>query len=391
MKILFVSIEYPPETPDGIGSYVAEIGPALVERGHEVHVLSCLPGQSARDCVDRGVHVHRRSESGFTTARAPKATERLRHALACRLEAGRLGVAFDVVEAPDWMAEGLGFAFCRPAPLVVHLHTPLAVTSRFAGTPTSRDLRLAAWLERAAARRADLLTAPSRRLLDLVAPTGWLEGKAVRLVRLPIAARDAEPESAAGRAAPTVLCVGRLEPLKAPDLLVEAAARLRRDVDSAEVVFVGRSAARRDGKPYGEWLEAYARDLGAPVRLVDEVPRAELERWYRGARVVAVPSRHENLPYAALEALAYGRPVVCRASSGLAELLLEAGAGAVVREEGPDAFAAALRPFLEQPELAAAAGARARELVERHCSPAAVAAQREACYSDAIALRRRRR
>ena len=48
MRILFVSIEYPPEPPDGIGSYVAEIGPALVARGHEVHVLSCLAGQASR-------------------------------------------------------------------------------------------------------------------------------------------------------------------------------------------------------------------------------------------------------------------------------------------------------------------------------------------------------
>jgi glycogen synthase len=390
VRILFVSIEYPPETPDGIGSYVAEIAPALVARGHDVHVLSCLPGQRPRDVVDRGVQVHRRDElrlRGLDRVRARKTTARIRHALACRLEAARLGLAFDVVEAADWMAEGLGFVVRRPAPLVVHLHTPLAVTSRYADSPNTLDLRVAAALERAVARRADLVTSPSRRLLDEVGPE-WLEGKPVRVVRLPIAPRPVEPESAPDRAPPVVLCVGRLEPLKAPELLVEAAAGLR---EKLEVVFVGRSAAVREGKPYGEWLESLAREHGAPARIEAEVPRDELARFYLGARVVAVPSRHENLPYAALEALAYGRPVVCRASSGLAELLRESGAGAVVEEDTPAAFAAALRPFVDDPAHAAAAGARARELVERHCSPDVIAAQREAVYVEAIRLRRRRR
>jgi glycogen synthase len=169
MRILFVSVEYPPETPDGIGSYVAEIGPALVARGHEVHVLSCLSGQATSDRVDRGVHVHRRGE-----VRLPgesKTTQRLRHALSCRLEAGRLG-QFDVVEAADWMAEGLGLAFRRTAPLVVHLHTPLAVTSRYADTPRTLDLRVASALERIPVRRADFVTSPSERLLREVGPCG---------------------------------------------------------------------------------------------------------------------------------------------------------------------------------------------------------------------------
>jgi glycogen synthase len=379
MRILFVSIEYPPETPDGIGSYVAEIGPALVARGHEVHVLSCLAGQTASDRVDRGVHVHRRGE-----VRLPgrsKTTSRLRHALSCRVETARLGLDFDVVEAADWMAEGLGLALRRPAPLVVHLHTPLAVTSRYAGTPRTLDLRMASALERVPVRRADIVTSPSERLLREVGPA-WLKGKRVRMVRLPIAPREIGPIATP----PVVLCVGRLEPLKGSDLLVEAA----RDLPG-EVVFVGRTTSQRDGKPYDEWLAARARELGAPVRFEAEVPRDDLARFYLGARVVAVPSRHENLPYAGLEALAFGRPVVCRSSSGLAELLRQSGAGTIVEEEGPDALAGALRPYLEDPAHAAEASERARELVQHHCAPEVIAAQREAVYEEAVSSRRRRR
>jgi glycogen(starch) synthase len=279
------------------------------------------------------------------------------------------------------MAEGLGLAFRRPAPLVVHLHTPLAVTSRYAGSSRTRDLRVAAALERVAVRRADLVTSPSERILREVGP-GWLDGKEVRMVRLPIAPREIGPTATP----PVVLCVGRLEPLKGSDLLVEAAGGL-----PGEVVFVGRTTAQRDGKPYDEWLASRARDLGAPVRFEAEVPRDDLARFYLGARVVAVPSRHENLPYSGLEALAFGRPVVCRSSSGLVELLRQSGAGTVVEDEGPEALAAALRPYLEDPEHAAEASARARELVKRHCAPDVIAAQREAVYEEAVSSKRRRR
>jgi D-inositol-3-phosphate glycosyltransferase len=206
------------------------------------------------------------------------------------------------------------------------------------------------------------------------------------MVRLPIAPREIPAGSTPERAPPVVLCVGRLEPLKGSDLLVEAARGL-----PGEVVFVGRTTARRDGKPYDEWLAARARDMGAPVRIEAEVPRDDLARFYLGARVVAVPSRHENLPYSGLEALAFGRPVVCRSSSGLAELLLESGAGAVVEDEGPEALAAALSAFLEDPHKAAEASEQARELVKRHCAPEVIAAQREAVYEEAVSSRRRRR
>ena len=388
MRILFVSIEYPPETPDGIGSYVSEVAPALVRRGHSVHILSCVLRQADSDVERNGVHIHRRGELSLRALdhlRLEKTTARIRHALSCRAEVRRLAIPFDVIEAPDWMAEGLGLAFRRPAPLVVQLHTPLEVTSRYGGSRQTIDLRFASALERRAVRRSDLITSPSRRLLDEVGRS-WLKGKEARLVRLPISiGPELEP---ADSTQPIVLCVGRLEPLKAPEFLIRAAAELS---PAHELVFVGRATSRHGGKPYDEWLAGIVSPHGARVRFAPHVPRTELQSLYLDARVVAIPSRHENFPYAGLEALAFGRPVVCRASNGLAELLADSGAGAVIGDGEPAAFADALRPFLDDPARAAAAGRHARELVARECDPDAIAAEREACYAAAISSRRRYR
>jgi glycogen synthase len=383
LRILFLSIEYPPETPDGIGSYVFEIAAALARRGHEVHVLSCLPGQAPRDYRDGDVWIHRRDEPRIRglarLVRGRRTASRIRHAIACWREARRLGLHFDVVETPDWMAEGLIFALLR-RPLVAHLHTPLAVTSRYGSRSPGRDVRWASFLERLTVERARLVTSPSSLLVSELSRLGWLRKSDVRIIRMPLDEERWRPEIEVSSTGPRVLFAGRLEPLKAPEVLVEAAARLGRELDGIEVLLAGRSISHRDGEPYGEWLAQRISELGAPCRLLGEVPRAEVARLASSSRAFVLPSRYENFPYAALEAMAGGRPVVCTSNTGLAEILDGSGAGAVVPPDDPDALANALGPYLADASLAAQSGAVGRELVRRICSPDRIAEERERCY-----------
>jgi glycogen(starch) synthase len=394
-----LSREYPPETGGGgIGSYVQTVARTLVGRGHEVHVLSCVDGQAADDREDLGVHVHRRGVRRVlpkVRRRLPWTALRLEGALARYRETRRLGVEFDVVEAPDWFAEGLALALLKPRPLVAHLHTPFGVVGRNnpGSSRSTRDGRLADWLESVAVRHADFVTSPSRLLARELARDGWLGRHEPRIVRYPI---DVDPWTGlkgAEESPPRVLAVGRLEGRKAPEVLVGAAAMLANDVRELEVVFVG-SSSLRDGSSYRKWLTEQARRLGAPCRFLDEVPREELPRWYEGARVVAVTSRYDNFPYAALEAMASERPVVCTERTGTAEIVAGTDAGSVVAVDDPAALADALRPFLLDPRAAGRAGREARSVVERECSPDDTAAEREACYAEAIqmwATRARRR
>ena len=61
MRVVFLSMEYPPETGwGGIGTFVRDTARTLADRGHDVHVLSCVPGQEKSDRIDEGVLVHRR-------------------------------------------------------------------------------------------------------------------------------------------------------------------------------------------------------------------------------------------------------------------------------------------------------------------------------------------
>jgi glycosyltransferase involved in cell wall biosynthesis len=382
VRILFVSIEYPPETPNGIGSYVVEISHALARRGHEVHVLSCMPDQAARDYRDGDVWVHRRDEGirGIgRLVRGPKTAERVRHAIVCWREARRLGLRFDAIESPDWMAEGLIFALARK-PLVAHLHTPLAVTSRY--ERQGRDTRAASFLERLMVQRARLVTSPSRLLADDLAHEGWRKKGEVRVIRYPINTARWQTDVPVESTQRVVLYAARLERRKAPDVLVEASARLARELDGVEVLLAGRSEVRPDGTLCSDLLRRRIAELGAPCRLLGEVARAEVVRLVSSSRVFALPSRYEGFGFAALEAMAAGRPVVCTSETGVAEILEGTVAGAIVPPDDPEALAAALAPYLSDASLAAEAGARARELVSMHCSPERIAEERERCYRE---------
>jgi glycogen(starch) synthase len=386
VRILFLSIEYPPETPDGIGSYVAETAAALAIRGHEVHVLSCLPGQKQRDYQDGSVWIHRRGERGIRGLRrlvGERTAARLSHAATCRREARRLGIAFDVVETPDWMAEGLLLALTR-GPLVAQLHTPLAVTSRYGVRGRTLDARAAARLERLTVERSRLVVSPSELLLRELRNEGWLRRADVRIVRLPVDATHWASSVDAASTAPIVLFAGRLEPLKAPETLIEAAALLADRGVRIEVVLAGRSAATRDGRPYSSWLGQRIAELNAPCRLIGEVPRSQIAKLLGQARAVAVPSLYENFPYAALEGMAAARPVVCTSNAGIAELLDGSGAGAVISPRDSSALADALEPYLRDANAAARAGILARELVVTHCDPVRIAAVREECYASVL-------
>ena len=110
-----------------------------------------------------------------------------------------------------------------------------------------------------------------------------------------------------------LLFVGRIQPLKAPDVLLHAAARmLQRDPVPARPPGGGRGRraerhrARRAHRPAGPRARARHRRR-RPLRGAAG-GRDRLRDWYRAADVVAVPSHNESFGLVALEAQACGTP-----------------------------------------------------------------------------------
>lgn len=156
-------------------------------------------------------------------------------------------------------------------------------------------------------------------------------------------------------------------------------------------MLAGTSSGLVDGRPYQSWLEGQARAVGVPCCFLGATSATDMPAVYGRARVLALPSRFDNFPTVALEAMASGRPVVCSSRSGVAPLVERWGAGVVVEPDDPEALAQALLPFLESPEASAEAGERGRAAVQRELDPTKVARLRVEAYRRAIDRHFRRR
>ena len=162
--------------------------------------------------------------------------------------------------------------------------------------------------------------------------------------------------------------VGRIQPLKAPDVLLSAAAEmLRRDPTlqaRLRVLIVGGPSGSGLAEPTA--LHQLAASLGISGQVVFAPPQggAALAGVYRAADVVAVPSYNESFGLVALEAQACGTPVVAAEVGGLPVAVADGVSGQLVSGHDPADWAHALSAVALHPgrreQLAAGALGHAR-------------------------------
>jgi len=185
---------------------------------------------------------------------------------------------------------------------------------------------------------------------------------------------------------PLLLFVGRIQPLKAPDLAIRALRSLdARGHRDAELVIVG-GASGSAGDVQETEARALVDELGLHdrVRFVPPQPHHMLSSWYRAADVVVVPSRSESFGLVALEAAACGVPVVASSVGGLVSLVDDGCTGLLVEGRDPDAYAVAIAKVLDDPQLADDMGRAAVERAKRY-TWAFAAARLRRLYADVTA------
>jgi D-inositol-3-phosphate glycosyltransferase len=359
----------------GMNVYIVEVSRRLAARGIAVDIFTRATSSDLPPVVEMspGVTVRHVSAGPFEGLGKDELPAQLCAftAAVLRAEAQHEPGYYDVVHSHYWLSGQVGWLASDrwSVPLVHTAHTLAKVKNEALADGDNPEPRARVIGEQQVVDQADRLIAntaeEARQLVrhygadparTLVIPPG------VDLDRFAPGDRAAARRTVGAAEDDVVLLfVGRIQPLKAPDVLLHAAAEML----SADPALRTRLKVHVVGAPSGSGLHAphqleqLAADLGIAesVRFFPPQPPARLAEHYRAADVAVVPSHNESFGLVALEAQACGTPVVAAAVGGLPTAVRDGVSGLLVDGHAPRDYAHAVRNVLGRRELLSA-GAR---------------------------------
>ncbi|SFK82432.1 D-inositol-3-phosphate glycosyltransferase [Amycolatopsis sacchari] len=286
---------------------------------------------------------------------------------------------YDVIHSHYWLSGQVGW-LARDrwgVPLVHTAHTLAKVKNAALAEGDKPEPRTRVFGEEQVVAEADCLVAntpvEARQLVSLYDAdphSVHIVAPGVDLERFTPGSRDAARDRfGLPRDAVVLAFAGRIQPLKAPDVLLHAAAHLlqRRPGlrDRLVVLVVGGPSGTGLEQPQALRELAVALGIEGQTRFLPPQPGERLAEVYRAADVVAVPSYNESFGLVALEAQACGTPVVAAEVGGLPVAVAHGVSGLLVPSHAAQDWAAALASVALRPDRRAELGANAVQHARR--------------------------
>jgi D-inositol-3-phosphate glycosyltransferase len=289
--------------------------------------------------------------------------------------AERTGHPYNLVHSHYWLSGAAGLQLARvwDVPHVTMFHTVERLKGERLGVPadmTPAGARRAEY-EGLIAATADCVTVATAHEREQLRRLYGLSDARLEVIPCGVDLRAFTPGTPAQRraarealgigAGPLLLAIGRLDPIKGVDLLLDSVALMH---TPATLMVIGGNP---DGDAELDRLRVRAADLGLAdrVRLPGAITQSELPRYYRAAEALVVASRYESFGLVAVEALACGTPVVAAKVGGLTSIVRDGENGVLVPWRCPEAFAEQLDALLTDLPRLRRLRAAARPSVER--------------------------
>jgi D-inositol-3-phosphate glycosyltransferase len=352
----------------GMNVYVLELSRQLAARGIEVEIFTRATSrhQPAVHDVEPGILVHHVAAGPFEGLEKNDLPSQLcsfvRDVL--RAEVEREPGHFDLVHSHYWLSGQVGTVARErwDVPLVHTMHTMAKVKNAMLAEGDAAEPIGRVYGEEEIVRLADRLIANTseerRELIELYDAAPERVAVVHPGVDLEVftPGRHDEARRRLGIApdAALLLFAGRIQPLKAPDVVLRAAAEMLRNDPAlrSRLVVAVVGGASGSGLDQPTALADLGDELGIAdvVRFVPTVAQRELADWYAAASVVCVPSYNESFGLVAIEAQACGTPVVAARVGGLSTSVSDGVTGVLIDGRDPVDYAAAIHRLLTDPD-----------------------------------------
>jgi D-inositol-3-phosphate glycosyltransferase len=341
----------------GMNVYIVEVSKRLARLGVEVEIFTRATGSSLPAIVEMapGVtvrHITAGPFEGLSKEDLPSQLCAFTNGV-LRTEAAYPPGYYDLVHSHYWMSGQVGWLARERwgVPLVHTAHTLAKVKNRLIAAGDRPEPKARVIGEEQVIAEADRLVANTRfEAQDLVAcydadPTRLtVVQPGVDLERFRPGAVDRARFGLPERG-PVVAFVGRIQPLKGPDVLIRALP----ETPGATVVICGGPSGSGLDRPTSLIELAASIGVADSVRFLPPQTGAELAALYRAADLVAVPSHNESFGLVALEAQACGTPVVAASVGGLVTAVRDGVSGVLVDGHDPADWARVLSGLLAEP------------------------------------------
>ena len=332
----------------GMNVYIAETAKRIAERGIEVEIFTRATSLTEPDATELapGVLVRHIPAGPFEGLRKEDLPSQLCAVTAgvLRAEATKNEGFYDLIHSHYWLSGQVGWIAQERwgVPLVHTMHTMARVknlTLAHGDTPEPAIREIGEEQVVAAADRLVANThAEAKELIELY----HADPNRVRVVHpgvdldvfVPGNQNSARSDLGLAQEAIVLLFVGRIQPLKAPDVLIKATAEILKQKPELR----SRLVVAICGGPSGSGLESpgalveLANQLGVSdvVRFVPPTNRNDLVKWFQAASVCVVPSYSESFGLVAIESQACGTPVIAARVGGLPTAVRDGISGVLV-------------------------------------------------------------
>ena len=372
MRITQVSAFYDPFS-GGSENYCRQLSKRLVERGHEVTVLTSRIDKTSREIEEiDGVTVRRKLCAGVAWGVNP-----VSHVLHDLLQ-----MDADVVHAHSYIfLTSLQAALARRltgTPLLLHLHggldararsEDLSMRMKFLAKKYIYDQTVGRWITKS----ADAVASVCQRDIEHAKKIWGLDP--ARVHRVPNAVDTSEFDGAGTNSRQNVTFIGRLEPWKGIRTFLQVAKLIGSEMPDTKFLIAGDGSLRRD-------LEKTFSN--GNVRFLGQVRHSDIPSVLDETAVLVLPSYMEGLPTVCLEAFASGVPVVASNVGGTPEIVRNLETGFLFEAGDAPSCAKETLRILSDRTLRATMGQNGRKLVETSYSWESVVPRIENIYESLV-------